>query len=143
MIRSDSKQWTAQKAVADEAEIELCELLASWGCVAGVQSIGHAPGADVAAVLTIEVKADGKAGSTGNAAIEMECRGRASGLQTTRAALWAIRACGEWFIVPVPTLKRLASAAPVVGAAEANRVALVPLAALRPAALVVKRGAVR
>jgi hypothetical protein len=142
-MRGDSAQWTAAKTLGDEAEREFCALLANWGAVAGVQSIGNAPGADVAALLPMEVKADGKAVITGNVALEVESRGRPSGIQTTRAALWAIRAGGEWFIVPVPVLKRLAAGAPIVGAAEANRVALVPLSNLRPVALVVKREIMR
>ncbi len=138
---SDSPQWTAAKCVADEAETEFCTLVASWGAVAGVKAIGRQPGADLAVMLQIEIKADGKAASTGNVALEVESRGRPSGLQTTRAALWAIRAGREWIVIPVPVLRKLAAGAPVVGAAEANRVALVPVAALRPLALVVKRGA--
>lgn len=140
---SNSPKWISAKATGDEAELELCGILTSWGGVAGVRSIGKAPAADLAVMLQLEVKADGMAAGTGNIALEVESRGHPSGLQTTRAALWAIRAGAEWFLVPVPVLKRLVAGAPVVGAAEANRVALVPVSALRPVALVISRGAAR
>jgi hypothetical protein len=138
---TDSAQWIAAKSIGDEAELEICSILSSWGGVAGMRAIGRAPSADLAVMFSIEVKADGAAAKTGNVAIEIESAGRPSGLLTTRAALWAIRAGGEWHLVPVPMLQRLAGNVPIVAAnGGGTKVALVRLEKLKSVSLVIRPG---
>jgi len=45
----------------------------------------------------IEVKRDFEVTKTGNVAIEYECRGKKSGIATTKAAWWAIYLNGEYY----------------------------------------------
>jgi len=68
--------------------------------------------ADLLKGKTVEVKRDFKAAQTGNLFIEYRCRGKASGLGTTRADFWAFILDGERvIIVPTEHLKRVAQRA--------------------------------
>lgn len=47
--------------------------------------------------LTLEIKSDYIVQQSGNVAIEYECRGKPSGISTTKAAYWWIFFSGKWY----------------------------------------------
>jgi hypothetical protein len=55
--------------------------------------------------LTFEVKNDLKAYQTGNVAIEYECRGKASGLATTKADFWVYKFSGAFWLASTKQLR--------------------------------------
>lgn len=88
--------------------------------------------------LTVEVKADERAESTGNHYVELSCKGRPSGIRITQAAYWSV-ALPDGTVVMVPTekVRRLADKAEEQGhvahmdrGSHPTRGALVPLARL-------------
>jgi hypothetical protein len=64
----------------------------------------------------IEVKTDAMAAKTGNVYIEVECRGRPSGIQTTAAEFWAFVLPGDLVVITrTVTVRELATRAVLGG----------------------------
>jgi hypothetical protein len=78
----------------------------------------------------IEVKTDYSSHQTGNIVVEVESRGRPSGLSTTEAKFWMFVLYHEKAIITVPTwkLKRLISGRETVmgGDNKTSRLVLIP-----------------
>jgi len=56
--------------------------------------------------LTFEVKNDLMAAQTGNIAIEYECRGKPTGLATSKAGFWIYKFAGSLWVVPTAVLRQ-------------------------------------
>jgi hypothetical protein len=66
--------------------------------------------------LTVECKADDRAYDTGNHYAELSCKGRPSGLATTKATYWAVGLPdGVMVMVPVAKMRDLADEAVAEG----------------------------
>src|SRR4051812_44330073 len=61
-------------------------------------------------VFTVEIKHDIRSSSTGNAAVEYECRGKLSGISTTEADFWVYKFGSEYYGIKVAELKKLIEA---------------------------------
>jgi hypothetical protein len=58
-------------------------------------------------IFTVEVKSDYRASETGNSAVEYECRGKPSGINTTQADYWVYKFDNNFYIITVTKLKSL------------------------------------
>lgn len=102
-MRPDSAQWIAAKAHGDRAELAIAEWFRAYGWQP-FKTLGRAE-YDLLLQCSVEVKQDRKALETGNAAIEVAYRGKASGLVDSTAAWWAIVVGEEALLVKTETLR--------------------------------------
>jgi hypothetical protein len=84
--------WFRDRAEGEAAERRLARALRRGGWRA-LETVGR-DAFDLLLVTTVEVKHDRHAPRTGKVAIEVESRGRPSGIMTSPAEYWAL-VCGE------------------------------------------------
>lgn len=122
--------WRADLAAGKHAERRIAAHFRRLG-FAVEQSTGFAPGHDLTIIGTVEVKNDKLAPRTGNVAIETFCRGRPSGLSTTKSAWWAFVVGDVGYAIATATLRRLVAGLPLRPTSDGNLVNLLPMATLR------------
>lgn len=94
-----------------QAELEVIELLARLRPGLTDLERCHTREYDISGiyrgrVVTFEVKYDLKVETTGNIAIEYECRGRPTGIAATEADYWVYKFLGQYFIFRTSELKK-------------------------------------
>lgn len=135
MIRPDSAAWSAAKAEGDSAELAV----ASWFRSLGFETFKTLGQASFDLLLTcrVEVKRDLRAAETGNVAVEVEYRGRSSGIHDSQATYWAFVLDDEALVIKTRTLRDLISRSEFperyCGDGNQSLVRLVPVDTLRKA----------
>jgi hypothetical protein len=96
--------WFRDREAGDEAERRLARALSRRGWRA-LQTVGN-DGFDLVLLTTVEVKHDRHAHRTGKLAVEVESRGRPSGILTSTADFWAFVSGDMAVLVPRAVLRR-------------------------------------
>jgi len=139
-MRPDSPSWIAAKAVGDHAEYLVAEYFRRIGFDA-LKRVGKAA-ADLELRTSLEIKHDKACERTGNVAIEVECNGKPSGIETTQAQWWVWVIRDEMLMVPVEQVRALAKThgqPKPAGDGMRARIVLVPLTTLREASGIIRR----
>ncbi len=130
----DSASWIAAKAQGDKAEEAIALFISDNYGWQTYRACGRAD-FDLLLQCEVEVKHDLKARETGNVAIEVEHRGQASGVMTSRALWWAIVIGSEAVLIKTDALRQTALGGrfrtAYGGDGGASKLILVPIDKLR------------
>jgi len=135
--RTDRPGWAIAKSVGDTAERLVADLLTNLGLV--VNNVNQ-PGHDLEGAANFEIKNDRLAVQTGNIAIEVEYKGRPSGLSTTTAHIWCILVGPRVIMLSADALRGLIVGRSAVNAGENARVILLQIVEVERAGIVLPLG---